>query len=60
MSLARVHREQAGGTPGSQQLPVGLDRAAQLLEENLREEKAADEKLTHIAESGVNAHAVAR
>ena len=39
---------------------LGLDRAAQLLEENLREEKAADEKLTHIAESGVNAHAVAR
>jgi ferritin-like metal-binding protein YciE len=36
---------------------AGLDSAQQLLEETLEEEKAADEKLTEIAESSVNATA---
>jgi len=34
---------------------LGKDDAAQLLEETLEEEKAADQKLTQIAESSVNA-----
>lgn len=34
---------------------LGEDQAVELLEENLQEEKAADEKLTEIAESVVNA-----
>ncbi|HWN96778.1 MAG TPA: ferritin-like domain-containing protein [Methylomirabilota bacterium] len=33
---------------------LGEDQAVELLEENLQEEKAADEKLTEIAESVVN------
>ena len=33
---------------------LGMDRAVALLEETLKEEKAADEKLTKIAESIVN------
>jgi ferritin-like metal-binding protein YciE len=36
---------------------LGLEEAAGLLEENLGEEKAADEKLSAIAEGGVNAAA---
>jgi ferritin-like metal-binding protein YciE len=36
---------------------LGDDRAVQLLEETLNEEKEADKKLTEIAESGVNAEA---
>ncbi|HEX4484897.1 MAG TPA: ferritin-like domain-containing protein [Terriglobales bacterium] len=36
---------------------MGHDEAAQLLEETLKEEKAADEKLTSIAESGINEEA---
>lgn len=36
---------------------LGLDEVASLLEETLREEKAADEKLTAIAESVVNVDA---
>ena len=36
---------------------MGHDAAAALLEETLQEEKAADEKLTGIAEDGVNAAA---
>jgi len=36
---------------------MGHDEAASLLEETLEEEKAADEKLTSIAEDGVNAAA---
>jgi ferritin-like metal-binding protein YciE len=36
---------------------MGHDEAAQLLEETLEEEKAADEKLTSIAESGINEEA---
>ena len=33
---------------------LGHEKAAELLEENLAEEKAADEKLTQIAEGGIN------
>jgi ferritin-like metal-binding protein YciE len=36
---------------------LGLDRAVALLEETLQEEKAADRKLTEIAESMINAEA---
>ena len=36
---------------------LGMTDAASLLDETLQEEKAADEKLTQIAESSVNAHA---
>lgn len=36
---------------------MGHDEAASLLEETLEEEKAADEKLTSIAESGINEEA---
>jgi ferritin-like metal-binding protein YciE len=35
-----------------------IDQAARLLEETLEEEKAADEKLTELAESSINASAV--
>ena len=38
---------------------LGRDDCASILEENLREEKAADEKLTEIAGSEVNAKAAA-
>ena|ERR1700730_13690917 len=38
---------------------LGRDDCASVLQENLNEEKAADEKLTEIAESGVNAQASA-
>jgi ferritin-like metal-binding protein YciE len=33
---------------------LGLDDAVQLLEETLNEEKAADEKLTALAQGGIN------
>jgi ferritin-like metal-binding protein YciE len=36
---------------------LGQDRAAQLLQENLAEEEAADKKLTQIAEGGINQEA---
>lgn len=36
---------------------MGHDEAADLLQQNLDEEKAADEKLTQIAESGINQEA---
>lgn len=36
---------------------LGLDEAAQLLEETLGEEKAADEKLTEVAEAAINLEA---
>jgi ferritin-like metal-binding protein YciE len=36
---------------------MGHDEAVELLEQNLEEEKAADEKLTQIAESGINEEA---
>jgi ferritin-like metal-binding protein YciE len=39
---------------------AGLDGAVQLLSQTLLEEKAADEKLTEIAESGVNREAEGR
>jgi ferritin-like metal-binding protein YciE len=38
---------------------LGRDDRASVLQENLNEERAADEKLTEIAESGVNAQASA-
>lgn len=38
---------------------LGHTEAASLLEENLNEEKAADEKLTGLAEGGINQQAVA-
>jgi len=38
---------------------LGHDEAVPLLEQNLNEEKAADEKLTAVAESGVNEQAAA-
>jgi ferritin-like metal-binding protein YciE len=39
---------------------MGHDEAVTLLEETLEEEKAADEKLTSIAESGINEEAAAQ
>lgn len=36
---------------------LGLKTAAKLLEQTLSEEKAADEKLTEVAESSINMHA---
>ena len=39
---------------------MGHDEAASLLEETLEEEKAADEKLTSIAEGGINEEAAAQ
>jgi ferritin-like metal-binding protein YciE len=38
---------------------LGRDDCASVLQENLKEEKAADEKLTEIAESEVNIQASA-
>ena len=38
---------------------LGRDDCADILQNNLKEEKAADEKLTEIAESGINAKASA-
>ncbi|HXG89212.1 MAG TPA: ferritin-like domain-containing protein [Vicinamibacterales bacterium] len=38
---------------------LGLDEVAELLEQNLEEEKAADQKLSALAESEINAAAVA-
>jgi hypothetical protein len=38
---------------------LGHDEAAELLQETLDEEKAADEKLTAIAEGGINESAAA-
>lgn len=37
---------------------LGLDRVAELLDESLEEEYAADKKLTAIAESGINVEAM--
>jgi ferritin-like metal-binding protein YciE len=37
---------------------LGKDAAVQLLDETLAEEKAADQKLTQLAESGINQNAV--
>jgi hypothetical protein len=39
---------------------MGHTEAAELLEETLNEEKAADEKLTAIAESGINQEAASQ
>jgi ferritin-like metal-binding protein YciE len=52
------HYEIAGyGTARSLAQRLGRDNAAQLLQETLDEEKAADQKLTEVAEQEVNAHA---
>ena len=52
------HYEMAAyGTLVSWARAMGHDEAAELLEQNLEEEKAADEKLSAIAESGVNQEA---
>lgn len=49
------HYEMAGyGTARSLANQLGFDRAAQLLEQTLEEEKQADKKLTQIATSAVN------
>lgn len=45
------------GTLCSWAQELGLDEAAELLEETLEQEKAADEKLTELAEGGINADA---
>jgi ferritin-like metal-binding protein YciE len=53
------HYEMAGyGTARSLAMHLGRSEAAELLEQTLEEEKAADSKLTHVAESGVNIHAL--
>jgi ferritin-like metal-binding protein YciE len=46
------------GTLRSLAATLGFDKAVSLLEETLDEEKGADEKLTEIAESSVNAEAL--
>jgi ferritin-like metal-binding protein YciE len=52
------HYEIAGyGTARTFAQLLGHSEAARLLETTLNEEKAADEKLTQIAESQVNVHA---
>lgn len=55
------HYEMAGyGTARTLATQLGHDRAANVLQETLEEEKAADRKLTTIAESSVNTQAAAR
>jgi ferritin-like metal-binding protein YciE len=52
------HYEMSGyGTARTFALRLGRSEAAKLLQSTLQEEKAADEKLTQIAESEVNLHA---
>jgi ferritin-like metal-binding protein YciE len=52
------HYEIAGyGTARTFARLLGEEEAAKLLEETLAEESAADEKLTQVAESGINAEA---
>ena len=52
------HYEMAGyGTARALALCLGHDEAAELLGETLEEERAADEKLTELAESAINAEA---
>jgi ferritin-like metal-binding protein YciE len=54
------HYEMAGyGTARTFALQLNLTDAGNLLEQTLREEKAADEKLTQVAESRVNVKAAA-
>jgi ferritin-like metal-binding protein YciE len=53
------HYEMAGyGTARTMARTLGLDRAAELLEQTLEEEKQADARLTAIAEREVNPEAV--
>lgn len=55
------HYEISGyGTARSFALRLGLNDAANLLQQTLQEEKAADEKLNQIAESSVNLQAAGR
>jgi ferritin-like metal-binding protein YciE len=60
-SAQRVeHYEIAGyGTAIAHARLLGLDEVVELLEETLEEEKAADQKLTEVAESVVNVEAAA-
>ena len=54
------HYEIAGyGTARALALCLGHDDAAEILGDTLEEEKAADEKLTELAENAINAEAVA-
>jgi ferritin-like metal-binding protein YciE len=48
----------AYGTARTFALRLGNTSVAHLLDQTLAEEKAADEKLTELAESGINQHAV--
>ena len=53
------HYEMAGyGTARALALHLGHNEAARLLQTTLEEEKAADRKLTQVAESEVNVHAL--
>ena len=53
------HYEIAGyGSAKAFALTLGLDRAASLLDQTLEEEKAADQKLTRLAESMINDEAL--
>jgi len=55
------HYEMAGyGTARTLATQLAYDRPATVLQETLEEEKAADRKLTNIAESSVNTQAAAR
>ena len=55
------HYEMSGyGTARSFALRLGLREAADLLQQTLNEEKAADEKLNQIAESSVNVQAASQ
>ena len=55
------HYEMSGyGTARTFALQLGLDHAAQALQQTLQEEAAADKKLNQIAESQVNVKAAAR
>jgi ferritin-like metal-binding protein YciE len=53
------HYEMAGyGTARALAQRLGRDNVAQLLQETLDEEKAADKKLTELAERDINAQAM--
>ena len=49
----------AYGSVGTWAATLGFDEVAALLDETLTEEKAADRKLTELAEAGINADAAA-
>ena len=52
-NLALIQHEDEVGLPDRAEA-MGHDEAARLLQENLDEEKAADEKLSGLAEGGIN------